>query len=195
MAVLALAVALAIGNLVYQWSMSRKTLDYYGRDDGWLVVNAQRVTALQLASIPASNVNAHDGLQVDDRLYIIEKRADITQAPGIKHIRQALVTDTGFLWPPGEDARPPWRYAISFRSVDKDSADKDSVNNGEFVLLFSEDGLQARALHGASCLRIRPAEPRDARSAMARKGESPFLAFFQAQFAEKSGIRRSSGRP
>ncbi len=54
-------------------------------------------------------------LLVDDRRWAVLRRIDLTDAPGLLHLRQALIVDASFAWaaqPTASAADPQWQFAL-----------------------------------------------------------------------------------
>ncbi|MCE9629604.1 MAG: hypothetical protein K8S94_02635 [Planctomycetia bacterium] len=102
---LALAVALALFAVWFQWNQTRRCLGFYGTEAARSIQGAPRVELWRLAVDP-----------VTGRLGAIDRR-EVSRAPGLVHLRRGLVEDANFAWPtPAGDRRPAdaWDHALAF---------------------------------------------------------------------------------
>jgi hypothetical protein len=100
---LTLGLGLAIFAVAFQWGQTRRCLDFYGSRVARAVSTAPRVELWQLAVGPGGVVAA--------------RRADISTAPGLVHLRRGLVEDANFEWEPTAPGRLPnaaWDAAFAF---------------------------------------------------------------------------------
>ncbi len=102
---LALAVALALFAVWFQWNQTRRCLGFYGPEAARSIQGATRVELWRLAVDPATG-----------RLVAADRR-DVSQAPGLVHLRRGLVEDANFAWPAPDGNRRPsgdWDHALAF---------------------------------------------------------------------------------
>ena len=75
-------------------------------------------------------------MTIDSQKYRVERRQDVTQWPGVEHVRHSLLEDVNFTW----DNTPPrfdvikWKYALEFI----DGARR-------LIVVFSQDGHLGRS--------------------------------------------------
>jgi hypothetical protein len=98
------AIAAAVVAWWHQYQQGRRALEYWGAAGARLIRTAPEVELLQLAG--AENAAATEN--------VIDRR-EITQARGLVHARQALISDPSFRWDEKPLATPDWEYAIVFR--------------------------------------------------------------------------------
>lgn len=102
---LALGAALGAFALVFQWRQTDGCLGFYGSDVARAIAVAPHVEVWHLAAGPAAG-----------RLVAVG-RCDVSQAPGLVHLRRGLVEDANFDWRPLDPQRLPpdrWSAAIVF---------------------------------------------------------------------------------
>lgn len=111
----ALGVALAVFASWFQWAQTRRCLDFYGGEAAHRIQVAPRVELWRLEP---------EGPAVRPEP---ARRADITKAKGLVHLRHGLVEDTNFLWD-GAPApiQPAPAIALAFFD-DADAADPQTV--------------------------------------------------------------------
>ena len=104
---LAAAVALATFAVWFQWRQTRRCLDFYGSDVAQLVQAAPRVELWQLA--PGAGPSRPEAV----------RRIDVSQAPGLVHLRRGLVEDANFAWATTADAARDrtWTLALAFSAA------------------------------------------------------------------------------
>jgi hypothetical protein len=166
-AVLALAVVLAVGAVVYYRYVSRQAGDYFGPEDGNLIVKASVVELLVLGDAE----QAAEAIELVGRKYAVAKRIDVTKAKGLHNLRQALLTDATYEWPTGLPGDEVWRYALVFRD-----------GRERCVVLLSEDCFLARSVRRDGTLLVRMMEPPKGSDPELPR-PSPFRVFFQEQLA------------
>jgi hypothetical protein len=160
LAILLLAIALAVVNMVVQTRSSQRAVEHWGAQAARLILTASRVEVLQLGDKEGDGTA--DFIEASPQRLPIAGRRDASQSPGILHVRRALVSDSLYDWDALPSQSPVWRYALRFREGD-----------ATFTLLLDDacSVIQA-AENDASRLPIR-ANP---------KGGSPLEAFIQEQF-------------
>jgi hypothetical protein len=71
---------------------------------------------------------------------VLSKVGDISYAPGLTHLRHALLENRSFVWPAGTVANEPrWYWALAFHK---------ETETGFFLVLFTEDCRFAALGHG-----------------------------------------------
>src|SRR5438034_11629008 len=90
--ILLLAVALAVGNMIFQTRASGRAVGYWGSDAAKLILTASRVDMLKLEPAGAATSANADHVDVaGGRRFEIVQEVDISQARGALHFRRALV--------------------------------------------------------------------------------------------------------
>jgi len=106
---LMLGLAAATTGVLFQRQQTRRCLGFYGPTAARRITTAQRVSLLVVEPSGAAGVRCVD-------------RRDISQAPGLVHLRRGLVEDANFRWsgqPPEEPLGPTaWDYALEFSDPD-----------------------------------------------------------------------------
>lgn len=104
--IIAVGLCLAAFAFWFQWIQTRRCLAFFGSDVATSVNAAPRVELWRLA--PGSG----------PRRLVVTERRDISLAPGLVHLRHALVEDASFDWQPADAAPPPppadWSLGIAF---------------------------------------------------------------------------------
>jgi hypothetical protein len=120
----------------YRYSSTRHATRFWGGENARLIRDAKHVHLIRVG--PMGPVHVHDPnaafadhYHVPDGLVGVVDRREVTQAPGLIHLRNELVMDrsyeshTGVLAPASE-----WQYGLEFRDAD---------TNSPFVVFFSGD--------------------------------------------------------
>jgi hypothetical protein len=123
LAVLIIGLAGAIGGWWYRSQLQRRAIALWGLESAELMQHAPSVELLKLT--PLSNDaerDAENRLSFGDARLGIAERIDVSQAPGLVHLRHSLISDQSFVWSAPLDAcQPHWPYALRFAG-DKRSA-------------------------------------------------------------------------
>lgn len=120
---LALGAALALFATWFQWSQTRRCLDFYGSEAAHRIQAAPRVELWRLRP---------DGVAERPEA---DRRTDVSQARGIVHLRRGLVEDANFAW----DAPAPGRSAPAIALAFYDHAD-DAEPQTVVVVRLDEQG-------------------------------------------------------
>jgi hypothetical protein len=108
-AILGAAVAAAGFAWWRQYQEGRRALAYWGTEGARLIRTAPEVELQMLGG----GSNGADGQS-------IAARRDVSQARGLVHARQALISDVSFLWNDKAATAPVWEYAFLFRDGERD---------------------------------------------------------------------------
>ncbi|MBI1902074.1 MAG: hypothetical protein HYS13_13305 [Planctomycetia bacterium] len=165
-AVLVLAVVLAVGAVVYYRYVSRQAGEYFGAEDGNLIVKAPKVELLRLGEAGEGS----ETIALAGRKFAVVQRLDVTKAKGLHNLRQALLTDATFEWPTVVVDAVVWNDALVFRDGEK-----------ECVVLFSDDRFLLQSVRRDVLLKVRPMEPPKGSDPELPR-PSPFQVFFDEQF-------------
>ncbi len=111
----------------YQRAQGRRALEYWGADDAQLLRHGKEILLWQLspdADGPdaANGTTRRETLLVDDLTWSIRRQVDLTKAPGLLHLRQALIVDASYDWDaptPGAAESPVWQYALAAQDDDR----------------------------------------------------------------------------
>jgi hypothetical protein len=133
------ALAAAATSWWFRYEATHQSAQFWGAEDARLIRDAPNVELLQLrctAAAPmilrttdppqdqvpqAANTPdpslPHERLRLGQATWIIEARRDISTAPGLTHLRNALLEDRSFEWGPYESDlnEPPATIALVFR--------------------------------------------------------------------------------
>lgn len=142
---------MAAGAWWYYYDQQRRPMALWGPGAARLIAQAPHVEAWQLADPqdPAAG-EAIDGVLetmiVGGQRLRVAARRDASQAPGLSHLRKALMNDGCFAWDakkPGQAI--PWRYALRFT---------DNVQQA--TLLFTEDARRVQLLENGGEASLSP---------------------------------------
>jgi hypothetical protein len=145
----------------HQYQQGRRALEYWTAEGAKLIRRAPNVELMRLGE-PAAPAG-------EERAFLlgrpVAERQDISRAPGLVHARQALISDTSYLWGTSATATPDWEYALRF------------ADGGEEILIALDlTGGYAGKAGDTPPLRLGPT---------IQKGLRTF-------FAEQAGIQRRS---
>ena len=124
---LLLGLGAAVTGIWFQWGQTRRCLEFYGPRVARLIAEAPRVELWTLE--PGSSPRHLRGLD----------RQDVSQAPGLVHLRRGLVEDANFRWEEVGNKTAPlpvaaWDSALMFATPE----DGDSF--AVLAIDFAEDG-------------------------------------------------------
>jgi hypothetical protein len=167
LAILLLAVALAVVNMIFQTRASGRAVAHWGSEASRLILTASDVEIVKLEPVaaPSPEDDPTEQVIVGSRRFAITQRRSASQAPGVLHVRRALVADSLYDWQAATDEpqqSPAWRYALRFRE-----------GESAFTLLLAEGCMAVGTLEGAPPLPVRANE----------NGRSPLSEFVDEQFA------------
>jgi hypothetical protein len=142
---LAALVGLTLGGLsvAYHHWLARRAIAWWGADNIELIAHAPRVEALQLSRGDGAEVDRVTIVGVE---YRIVRRNDVTQWPGIDHVRHGLLEDVNFNW---ENQPPP------FDHIEWTSALEFIDGQRQLAVVFNRDGYLGRS-DGIETLAIAP---------------------------------------
>ena len=112
---LLLGLVAAVTGIWFQWGQTRRCLDFYGPRVAKLIAEAPRVELWTLE--PGSS----------PRRMRAVARQDVSQAPGLVHLRRGLVEDANFRWEAGDDRGAPlpaaaWDSALVFATPEDEES-------------------------------------------------------------------------
>lgn len=117
-AVLVIGLAGAAGGWLYRSQLQRRAIMLFGTEAAELIQQSQRVELLKLRPFDeADESSAEPPLSAAGTKRAIAGRRDISQTPGLIHLRHSLISDNSFHWSaPLDNCRPRWPYALRFAS-------------------------------------------------------------------------------
>lgn len=176
--VLLLGVAMALGNVLYQYASTQDALDFWGRDVAELFGNKSTMTVTLLVPQETDKANPASQLTVSGLSYFTSDSRDASTAGGNLHFRRALLQKRLYDWSTSPRSLPDddsirWKFGVTF------------AKEGRAVtLVFSTDADYVSFIDSAGgqtgdqeMLKLLPNE----------QGVSPVKAFLEEQFAAASG--------
>lgn len=180
-----LAFVLAAGNLLYQWKSGRRAKEYWSAEHGKRIADSEEAELWLLRQLTQQELDKVWGPEgtlvrpekrkeggsfegpitnVGEVQYCIPQRKNVLAAPGITHVRKALLQDRLYDWEtPPPKGPTTWRYALRF----SDHEDNVTLYLDEPCLLVYRHGQEHP-------LRIKPQD-----------GKSPLVDFIREQFEER----------
>ena len=127
---LAALVGLALGGLsvAYHHWLARRAIAWWGADNIELIAQAPRVEALKLARGEGAEV---DRVTVVGEVYRVVRRNDVTQWPGIDHVRHGLLEDVNFNWE---------NHSLPFDHIEWTNALEFIDGQRRILVVFNRDG-------------------------------------------------------
>ena len=108
------AAGLGACSVWYHRAQTAQSVAFWGPDVGKLVASAPHVEVFRLRW-GSKVTDAVDALEFDGREYFLRDGRDISRAPGLTHMRTALLTDASFDWQQPDPKSPTnWQYALRF---------------------------------------------------------------------------------
>ncbi len=143
-----LALALAAASWWYRFESAHRSTQFWGPEAAQLIVEPGPVEALGLQSSAEGEKRAADLLPQLGDAYAVVSRLDLTNAPGMVHLRHALTSDSNYVWGQSAAAPAAWRWALRFQDPGFQDADR------QLLVLFTAD----LATLGKSATNSSPAE-------------------------------------
>ena len=135
---LAAAIGLGLGALsvVYHHSLGRRAIAWWGPAGMELIAYAPRVDALKISPMQGDAKADGESVTIDSQKYRVERRQDVSQWPGIDHVRHGLLQDVNFNWDSKSRRSNEinWKYALEFIDGDR-----------RLTVVFSQDDLLGRS--------------------------------------------------
>lgn len=104
----------------HQRQQGRRVLAYWGAGTALLIRRAEHVTLLTLK--PTQTTGEEPPVQSDLlQGYTIVDRHEISQARGLIHARQALISDPSYIWKSTPATNPRWEFALRFNDDNEDT--------------------------------------------------------------------------
>jgi hypothetical protein len=129
--IVALAAMAAGASWLFRYSATHRAVQYWGPYAAQLIRDAPTINLVRLeATDETKELPMHfqlwSGVHVKATEYY-----NVSRARGLTHLRNALLEDRSYVWPPRENSQPiDWRWMLQFRD--------DSQSKG-ILILFSED--------------------------------------------------------
>ncbi|TWU30100.1 hypothetical protein [Bythopirellula polymerisocia] len=118
------ALALGVASWWYRFESAHRSTEFWGPTAAELIARPSQVTAMTLATKPEEGAGAPtESLDVGNERVALVNIHDVTDVPGMVHLRNSMLTDSNFDW----------------------TTEVESPNWG-WCLLFSNEGQQARLL-------------------------------------------------
>ena len=113
--ILGIACSAAVFAIWYNRSQTRRISRFLGAPATVLIVQAQVVDFLQLATPTESGDKADlEILTSPAQTLVVLSRRDISEAPGLTHLRHALRQDVSYTWNDSATRNVEWPYALQF---------------------------------------------------------------------------------
>lgn len=111
--ILAAAFVAAGGAWWHQRQQGRRALAYWGAGTALLIRRSEHVTLLTLkpTQTTGEEPSVQSGLLQG---YAVVSRHEISQARGLIHARQALISDPSYIWRSVPATDPQWEFALRF---------------------------------------------------------------------------------
>jgi hypothetical protein len=114
-AMLLAALAAATASWWFRYEATHQAAQFWGPDAARLIRDAPEVELLVLR--PNDTTGSVELLLIGGTNWIVTDKRDVSQAPGLTHLRNALLEDHSFDWPVyTAGASTDWRWALRFRN-------------------------------------------------------------------------------
>lgn len=115
--IVVLALAAATFSWTYRRYSVRRSMAFWGPAASEAIARAQHVELLRLAPLGAeSRAGQSESVAVPGGRRRVAARRDISHAPGLSHLRNALLRDASYAWQEAPRKEPiVWDYAVRFR--------------------------------------------------------------------------------
>lgn len=123
-----LALALGVGSWWYRFESAHRSTGFWGPTAAELIARPSQVSAMTLVSATEETARGEaELLVVDDKQFVQLNAHEVTDVPGMVHLRNSLLTDSNYDW--NLEVKPPrWRYGLLLNNGDQNAH-----------VLFSED--------------------------------------------------------
>ena len=175
-----LGLALAGGAIWYHFAKSRWAMAFWQTDAARLLARAPEVELWKLTpatgsgesadSLDATPAGERESLVIDGQTLWVAQRRRMTNAPGLIHMRMALVEDANFDTQAAYPPNPRWDYALRFTGEDP--------HQSLIVVIDSQHGL------------VRRGEPSDAPAASVSPIAKGLRRFVREPFVEQRNAKR-----
>ena len=161
-AIVLVGVSAAAFSVWYQQHQSQRSLQFWGAENARLIARAPVAEALRLDLSPEES-DCPDKLEVLRGTICVERRREVSRAPGFSNIRRGLLQDASFDW----DAVPP-----------------DNALSWEFGLRFEENGREVALLFDLT-LGVASLAAAERAVALDKAAVADLKAFFAEQFGKQ----------
>ncbi len=132
-----LALALGVGSWWYRFESAHQSTAFWGPEAAELIGTPSQVTAITLVpAVEGVEEASVELLEVDDVEYLTVNVHDVTNVPGMVHLRHSLLTDSNYDWS-AKVEEPVWGRCLQFSEADQEAG-----------LLFTEDFTVVGLLEG-----------------------------------------------
>jgi len=116
-----LALALGVVSWWYRFESAHRATQFWGPAAAELIAERSDVLGLklELAPEPVDGVPSGDWISLSPHDYETPLRKDLTDAPGMVHLRHALLTDSNYLWMKRPEVPDTWRWVLRFSQGDR----------------------------------------------------------------------------
>jgi hypothetical protein len=143
------AVSAAAASWLFRYNATHRATEFWGPEAAQLIRDAPVVEFSELEHVQ----------DADGELTRIASAGDVTSSPGLTHLRNALLEDRSFEWPPeAPNGEQQWKYSLWFRRLAGQST--DNTDDVDLVIWFSNDFHWAeKVLPGAVTDRVISVQP------------------------------------
>jgi hypothetical protein len=114
-----LALALSVVSWWYRFESAHRMTQFWGPEAAELIVESGQVEALGLQLVAEGEERGVELLPQLDGAYAVVSRLDLTDAPGMVHLRHAITSDSSYVWSQTAPAPDAWRWALRFYDADR----------------------------------------------------------------------------
>jgi hypothetical protein len=137
--ILAVAFSAAAASWWFRYAATHQAAEYWGPEAAKLIRDAPIVEFFRLNPPPDSTFFASEFSGRYARVDPNDIR-DIATARGLVHLRNALLEDRSYNWPPRPSAFDTrWAWVLNFRDKARNDGARDNAHNDGAWLLFSTD--------------------------------------------------------
>lgn len=107
-----LALAAGVLSWWYRYETAHQSTTFWGPHFADLIARPSEVTAFGLEQLPTTEPN-DESFRILDKSYDPTNRKDITKTAGMVHLRNAILSDSNYLWD-SEVTTSDWRWCLVF---------------------------------------------------------------------------------
>jgi hypothetical protein len=114
--ILTLAIVAAGGSWMFRYNATHHAASFWG-SNAWLIRDGENIELLELRRSKGTSDGATENtINYRNARYEIVTRYEVSKAPGMAHLRNAMLEDLSFIWPAERPERDPdWRWVLEFR--------------------------------------------------------------------------------